>query len=123
LIVRGIVAFARKIVAENREKMNSQAVIGIDGSWNDRRSGLAHILDVVDVRSRSVVDFESVQKATASGRGQYEGSNNGMEVEALTRMVKRQKYDQKVAVVVADQDSKIAKVIQEPAGMSSPDTT
>jgi cell shape-determining protein MreC len=36
-----------------------------------------------------------------------------MEVEALRRMVKRWEDDQKVAVVVTDQDSKMAKVIRE----------
>jgi hypothetical protein len=38
---------------------------------------------------------------------------NGMEVEALRRMVKRWEDDQKVAVVVTGQDSKMAKVIRE----------
>jgi hypothetical protein len=33
LIIPGIIPFARKIAAENREKMKPQAVIGIDGSW------------------------------------------------------------------------------------------
>jgi hypothetical protein len=36
-----------------------------------------------------------------------------MEVEALRRMVKRWEDDQKGAVVVTDQDSKMAKVIRE----------
>jgi hypothetical protein len=72
LIIPGIIAFARKIAAENREKMNPQAVAGIDGSWNHRRNGSAHLLDMVDVGSGRVVDFEMVQKTTASGRGNYE---------------------------------------------------
>jgi hypothetical protein len=36
-----------------------------------------------------------------------------MEVEALTRMVKRWEDDEKVAVVLTEQDSKMAKVIRE----------
>jgi hypothetical protein len=36
-----------------------------------------------------------------------------MEVEVLRRMAKRWKDDQKVEVVVTDQDSKTAKVIRE----------
>jgi hypothetical protein len=60
-----------------------------------------------------VVDFEMVQKTTAPGRGNYQGSSNGMEVEAQRRMVKRWEDDENVAVVVTDQDSKMAKVICE----------
>jgi hypothetical protein len=33
----------------NREKMKQPAAVGIDGSWNHRRNGSAHILDMVDV--------------------------------------------------------------------------
>jgi hypothetical protein len=51
LIIPGIIAFARKIAAENREKMKPQAVVGIDGLWNRRRNGSAHLLDMVDVGS------------------------------------------------------------------------
>jgi hypothetical protein len=36
-----------------------------------------------------------------------------MEVEAQKRMVKRWEDDQKVAVIVRDQDSRMAKVIRE----------
>jgi hypothetical protein len=79
LIIPGIIAFARKIAAENREKMKPQTVVGIDGSWNHRRNGSVHLLDMVDVGSGRVVDLEMVQKATGSGRGNYEGSSNGME--------------------------------------------
>jgi hypothetical protein len=89
LIIPGTIAFARKIAAENREKMMPQAVLGIDGSWNRRRHGSAHLLDMVDAGSGRVVDFENSQKANTSGRGNYRGSSNGMEVEELKRMVKR----------------------------------
>jgi hypothetical protein len=77
-IVPGIISFTRRIVAENREKMKSQAMVGIDGSWNHRRKGSAHILEMVDVGSGRVVDFEIVQKTTASGSGNYHGSSIGM---------------------------------------------
>jgi hypothetical protein len=36
LAVPGLVAFPRKIAAENRQKMKLQAVVGIDGSWRHR---------------------------------------------------------------------------------------
>jgi hypothetical protein len=79
LIIPGIIAFARKIATENCEKMKPQAVVGIDGSWNHRRNGSAHLLDMVDVGGGRVVDFEMIQKTTASGCGNYQGSSNGME--------------------------------------------
>jgi hypothetical protein len=65
LIIPGIIAFARKIAAENREKMQPQVVVRIDGSWNHGRNGSAQLLDTVDARSRSLVDFDTVQKASA----------------------------------------------------------
>jgi hypothetical protein len=79
LIVLGIAALARKIAAQNSQKMKRLAVVGINGSWNHRRNRSAHILDMVDIESGSVVDFEIIQRVDASGRGNYEGSSHGME--------------------------------------------
>jgi hypothetical protein len=79
LTIPGIIGLARKIAAENREKIKPQAVVGINGSWNHRRNGSAHLIDIVDVGSGRLIDFEMVQKTTASGRDNYEGSSNGME--------------------------------------------
>jgi hypothetical protein len=73
--------------------MKLQSVVGIDGSLNHQRNEPAHILDMV-------------QKTTASGRRNYQGSSNGMELEAVRRMVKKWEDDQKVVVVVTGQDSK-----------------
>jgi hypothetical protein len=39
------------------------------------------ILDIVEVGSGSAIDFEMGQMASISGRGIYQGSSNGMEVE------------------------------------------
>jgi hypothetical protein len=38
LIVSGILAFAKKIAAENHEKMKQSTVVGIYGSWNHERN-------------------------------------------------------------------------------------
>jgi hypothetical protein len=83
LIVSIIVALARKIAAEKREKMKQPALVGINSSWNHRRNGSVHIFDLVDVEYRRVIDFEMVQRTNASRRGNYQGSSNGMEVEAM----------------------------------------
>jgi hypothetical protein len=60
LIIPGIIASARKIAADNCEKMKPQAVVGIYGSWNHRRNRSTHLLDMVDVGGGRVVDFETV---------------------------------------------------------------
>jgi hypothetical protein len=49
MIVPGIVAFARKIAAENHEELKQSAVIKSDGSWNNRRNGMAYICRIVAV--------------------------------------------------------------------------
>jgi hypothetical protein len=64
----GIIAFARKIAAENRDKMKQRAIVGIKSSRNHQRNGSVHILDTADVEDQRVVDFEVVQKANAPGR-------------------------------------------------------
>jgi hypothetical protein len=89
LIVRGTVAFTRKIAAGNRRKMKQLTVVRIDGSWKYRTNGSTHTLDMVNVESRRILDFEIIQRTKALGRGNYQRSSSGMEVEAMRRMVKR----------------------------------
>jgi hypothetical protein len=79
LIVPGIIASAREIAAETREKMNRRPSVGIDGSWDNRKNGSVHVLDMTDVESQRVVDFETVQTKTASGRGNYDERSTGIE--------------------------------------------
>jgi phosphoribosylanthranilate isomerase len=68
---------------------------------------------MVDVEIRQVVDFETIQKANASSRGSHQRSVRRMEVGSMKRMVKSWEGNQRVAVVVTDEDSKMAKVIHE----------
>jgi hypothetical protein len=113
LIVRRIADFTRKITEENREKIKLQAVLGIDSNWNHRRTGPAHILEIVDFGNGWDADFEIVRMANTSGRDNHQGSTNEMGVEALKWVVKRWEDDHNVAVVLMDQDSRMAKVICE----------
>jgi hypothetical protein len=87
-IILEIIAFVRKIAAENREKMKQSIVIGIDGTGTIK-NGPTHIFDTADVESRRVIDFEIIQKPNTPGRGNYQRGNNGMEVEVMTQMAKR----------------------------------
>jgi hypothetical protein len=113
VLVPGIVAFATRVCARNRAAMKRNAVVGIDGSWNHRRNGSAHVIDMIDVDSGRVVDFEVVEKSTSRRRGNYRGSSNGMEVEAMKRMVNRWEDDEEVGTVITNQDSKLGKVIRD----------
>jgi hypothetical protein len=70
---------------------------------------------MIDADSGRVVDFEIVEKSSPTRRGNYEGSSNGMEVEAMRRMIGRWEDDEKVETIITDQDSKLAKVIRESA--------
>jgi hypothetical protein len=47
--------------------MKYPAAVDPDDSWNHRRNGSAHILDMVYVESQRVVDFETVHRTNASG--------------------------------------------------------
>jgi hypothetical protein len=80
VLVPGIVAFAARVCPTNREAMKRHAVVGIDGSWNHRRNGPVHIIDMID--------FEVMEKSSSPRRGNYRGSSNGMGVEAMKRMVR-----------------------------------
>jgi hypothetical protein len=62
LTILGKVAFIWKIAAGNHTKMKQLTVVEIDGNWNHRRNGSTHILDMVAVENRCIVDFDIVQK-------------------------------------------------------------
>jgi hypothetical protein len=68
VIVLGIVAFARKIAAENHKELKRSAVIEIDGSWDNQKNGMAYLCGIVDVDSRRVVESEIIEKVNASGQ-------------------------------------------------------
>jgi glutamate-1-semialdehyde aminotransferase len=70
---------------------------------------------MVNVESRAVIDFEIVQRTNTPGWGNHQGSSNGieLEVEAMRRTMKKWEDDQKVSVVVTDQDARMASVIRE----------
>jgi hypothetical protein len=113
ILVPGIVASATKVCARNRGAMKENATLGIEGSWNHRRNGSAHIIDMIDTESGRVDDFEIDEGGNHRRQGNYRGSSNGMEAEAMRRMVGRWENDRKVKTVVTDEDMKLAKVMRE----------
>jgi hypothetical protein len=113
-LMSGIISFAREVCRTNRDAMQPSAVVGIDGTWNHRRNGSVHILDMIDLDSGLVVDSEIVERLTKTGLGNYRGSSHGMEVEAMRRLIVRWEDDHKVRMVITDHGAKMGKVIREP---------
>jgi hypothetical protein len=113
LLIPDVIAFARKVCSLSRDAMKTKTTVGIDGSWNHRRNGSAYVIDMIDIKSWRVVDFEVVEPLIHRRPGNYQGSSHGMEVEAARRMIPRWENEMKVTTIVTDQDSKLAKVIRE----------
>jgi hypothetical protein len=94
--------------------MKPQAVGLIDGSWNhqkmDRRTSLTWSKSGAEGLSTSRLFKKQMY---VSGRDDYLGSSNGMEVEAMRWAVTSGEDDQRIRVVVTDQASRMAKVIRE----------
>jgi hypothetical protein len=67
----------------------------------------------VDMRLNKIVDFEIIRKTNGKCYGDYSGSSNGMEVEALRRLILRWKNNANVTGYVHDSDSMASKAIRE----------
>jgi hypothetical protein len=113
LLASKIIAFAENITRTNRQMMNNNSIICIDGSWNHRRNGDFHIIDVIDYRTKKIVDFEILFKSSPFRKGNYVGSSNGMETEGMRRIIQRWKNDSRVSIIVHDKDAKITKLIRD----------
>jgi hypothetical protein len=68
---------------------------------------------LIDTRLKKVVDFEIIQKSKGKVKGNYLGSSNGMEVEALRRLIPRWTQNTLVVGCVHDSDSKASKAIRD----------
>jgi hypothetical protein len=56
-------------------------------------------------------DLDLVQEANGSQRGNCQGSGNRTDVKAIRSILMTRESDQKMPVVVTDQDARMAKVI------------
>lgn len=99
--------------AKWRAEMKAGAVLAFDGSWSHRRNAKECVVVFIDCALKKIVDFEIVQKVKHQQIGNYEGSSNGMEVEALRRLIARWYDNPNVAGCVHDNDSKASKAIRE----------
>ena len=88
-------------------------VIAFDGSWSHRRNASHCVVEIVDPKTRKILDFEIVFKATGKSKGNFDGPSNQMEVECLRRLIPRWKNDEKVRFYVHDKDAKTKCLIQD----------
>jgi hypothetical protein len=108
-----ILDHAKWLVAKNRSEMKPESTISINGSWTHRRHASDAIVDVIDVGTNKIIDFEILTKSTKQRSGNYTGSSNGMELDKKRRIFQRFYGDPNVKAIVHDKDSKISKLIHE----------
>ena len=71
-----------------------------------------HLVDVIDSATRKIVDFEVVVKKNGNNEGDYTGPSNGMEREALRRMIPCWIRDTRVIRYCHDNDGKTRRAIK-----------
>lgn len=108
-----LTSMARESCDAWRESMLSGSIIALDGSWSHRRNAARCMVDFIDARTNKVVDFEVVLKSGCRIEGNYSGPSNGMEREALRRMIPRWQTDQRVIGYCHDNDGKTRKTIRD----------
>ena len=96
-----------------RQEMKPGSILTLDGSWSHRRNAKRCLVDFIDSSSKKVVDFEVVVKKSARNGGDYTGPSNGMEREALRRLIPRWVEDPRVIGYCHDNDGKTRKTIKD----------
>jgi hypothetical protein len=87
-LVRSIKARCERECEQWRMRMLAGCILAFDGSWSHRRGANECVVVFVDVQLKKIVDFEIVRKSHGAVVGDYQGSSNGMEVEALRRFLR-----------------------------------
>jgi hypothetical protein len=93
--------------------MKKNTIIAFDGAWSHRRRAKECVVTIIDTTQKKVVDYEVVTKTKCGVPGDWEGSANGMELEALKRLLERWVGDENVGGVVHDNDAKASKLIRD----------
>jgi hypothetical protein len=107
-----IIEFAIQSCSEARKRIKNGTALALDGSWNHRRHGTEHIVELIDMSTGLIVDFEIVSKKSRFKDGNYEGSSNGMELFGFKKMLTRWVNDSRITSIIHDKDSKISKAIR-----------
>lgn len=106
-------SMARESCQKHRRWMQPGTILTLDGSWSHRRNAKRCLVDFIDSNSRKIVDFEIVVKVSGLNEGDYTGPSNGMEREALRRLIPRWKEDTRVVGYCHDNDGKTRKTITD----------
>jgi hypothetical protein len=93
--------------------MTKTTVIAFDGAWSHRHRTKECVVTIIETRQKKVVGHEVVTKTKCGVPGEWDGFANGMELETLTRRLKRWVGDENVSGVVHDNDAKASKLIHE----------
>jgi hypothetical protein len=93
--------------------MTKDTIITFDGAWSHRRRAKECVVTIIDTKQKKVVDYEVVTKTKCGTPGDWEGSANGMEIEALRRMLPRWVGNENVCGVVHDNDAKASQLIHD----------
>ena len=104
---------AHESASEYAENLEPGAVISLDGSWYHRRHGHMCILDVIDIKTRKIVDFEIVTKKSVKRDGDTDSAPEALEGVAFQLMVNRLKENKNITEVVKDGDVAIDSMIHK----------
>jgi hypothetical protein len=67
---------------------------------------------VINITTKKIIDYETVQKPKKDVCGTWERSSNGMEVAAIRVIIERLKSDPRIIGYVHDSDSKASAAIR-----------
>jgi hypothetical protein len=109
------VKLATESCGEWGENLAPHSVIAMDGSSSQRRNASHCVIDFIDVASGKIVAFEILEKPIWFSDGNYFHSANGVEVDAIRRIVNRWRENEnlntKVIAHVHDRDGKTRKLL------------
>ena len=112
-LIQILTVMARKSCEKWKSEIKDGCILSLDGSWSHRRNAQRCLVDFIDSVSRKIVDFEIVVKKNGKNGGDYVGPSNGMEREALIRMIPRWKTDTRVIGYCHDNDGKTRRTIAD----------
>jgi hypothetical protein len=104
-MLAGIIEFAQAVAHENRQLMDPDTCIAINGSCGHRHKAGLHTVDVIDCRSRRLVDFEVGVKEINFPDGNFDEDSNSMEVTGFKRLLPRWLHAPNVRHVATDKNS------------------
>jgi hypothetical protein len=97
--------------AKYRATITKPTVLSFDGAWSHRRNAKESILTFIDCQQKKIVDYCILTQAKSGIPGNCDCHSNGMEVEALRRLIPRWVGDDRVTGVVHDNDSAATDLI------------